>query len=278
MNNLTGALSAAVFVLSTSLTGTSAGADEQARKLLTLTGSSTVAPLAAEIAKRFETEHPGVQVDVQAGGSARGVNDPRQGLADIGMVSRELKPDESDLKRYTIALDGVCIIVNQANPVSALSPEQIVAIYTGNVNNWKEVGGKDSPITVVNKAEGRSTLELFTHYFKLTNSQIKAHIVIGDNQQGIKSVAGNRNAIGYVSVGSAEFEQGQGTPIKLLPLNGVAASVENIRNHTFPLMRPLNLVTKNEPSGLQKQFLDFARSRGVDDLVKEQFFVPVTVQ
>jgi phosphate transport system substrate-binding protein len=278
MNNLTGALSAAVFVLSTSLTGTSAGADEQARKLLTLTGSSTVAPLAAEIAKRFETEHPGVQVDVQAGGSARGVNDPRQGLADIGMVSRELKPDESDLKSYTIALDGVCIIVNKANPVSALSPEQIVAIYTGNVNNWKEVGGKDSPITVVNKAEGRSTLELFTHYFKLTNSQIKAHIVIGDNQQGIKSVAGNRNAIGYVSVGSAEFEQGQGTPIKLLPLNGVAASVENIRNHTFPLMRPLNLVTKNEPSGLQKQFLDFARSRGVDDLVKEQFFVPVTVQ
>lgn len=242
---------------------------------LTLTGSSTVAPLAAEIGKRFEKLNPGVRVDVQTGGSSRGVNDARAGLADIGMASRALHPEESDLKHYTIALDGIGIILNRANPVRALGEEQIVAIYTGLITNWKDVGGPNQRITVVNKAEGRSTLELFLHHFHLKNSQIKAQVVIGDNQQGIKTVAGNPGAIGYVSIGTAEFEESQGTPIHLLPMNGIAASVDNVRNGSFPLARPLNLVTRSEAAGLARRFIDFARSEAVHDLVTAQYFVPL---
>ena len=240
---------------------------------LVLTGSSTVAPLAAEIGKRFESLHPEVRVDVQSGGSSRGINDARSGLANIGMVSRALKEEEKDLHAFAIAMDGVCMIVHKDNPVKSLEKKQIIDIYTGKVANWKDLGWEDAPITVENKAEGRSTLELFLHYFGLKNSEVKAHVVVGDNQQAIKTVAGNRNAIGYVSIGTAEYEALHGTPIKLLPLEGIAPSVESVRNGGFPLARPLNLVTKAEPVGLAKDFIDFANSKQVDDLVDAQFFV-----
>jgi len=242
---------------------------------LTLTGSSTVAPLAAELAKRFEERHPGVRVDVQSGGSSRGVADAHSGLADIGMASRALKPGEADLLAFTIAHDGICVILHKDNPVAALSDEQIVAIYTGKIADWKQVGGWPGPITVVNKAEGRSTLELFLAYFKLENADVKADVVIGDNQQGIKTVAGNPGAIGYVSIGTAAYEADHGTPIKLLPVSGVAASLDNVANAAFPLSRPLNLVTKSRPRSLAAAFISFARSSDVDDIVESQFFVPL---
>lgn len=241
---------------------------------LILTGSSTIAPLALEIGKRFESQNPGIRVDIQSGGSSRGVMDARTGLADIGMVSRALKPEERDLMAHTIAMDGVGIILHRNNSITSLSNQQITAIYTGAISKWKALGGKDTSITVVNKAEGRSTLELFLHHFVLVNSAIKAQVVIGDNQQGIKTVAGNPGSIGYVSIGSAEFEVSQGTPIKLLPLEGVDATVANVRTGRYPLSRPLNLVTKGAPSGLSKRFIDFIRSGKVDDLIKGEYFVP----
>ena len=252
-----------------------AGAAQANDKKLVLTGASTVAPLADEIGKRFEKQNPGIQVDVQTGGSARGVNDARVGLADIGMVSRDLKSDEQDLHAYTIAYDGVCMIVNKANAVATLTKDQIVGIYTGRITNWKEVGGADRKITVVNKAEGRSTLELFLNHFGLVNSQVKAQVVVGDNEQDIKTVVGNVGAISYVSIGSAEFDVEQGMPLKLLPMDGVAATSANVLNRSFPLMRVLNLVTKTPAAGLSKQFIDYARSDSVHDLVKELYFVPL---
>ena len=242
---------------------------------LVLTGSSTVAPLLSEIGKRYESKYKGVRIDVQSGGSSRGVADARQGTADIGLVSRDLKDNEKDLQSFTVARDGVSVILHKENPLATLSNQQIIDIYTKKVNNWNEVGGKDAPITVVNKAEGRSTLELFAQFFKLKVTEIKADVVIGDNEQGIKTVAGNPNAIGYVSVGSAEYSANNGVAIKLLPVNGVAASIANVSNKTFPISRPLNLVTKATPTGLQKDFIDFASSSEVNDLVKAQYFVPI---
>jgi phosphate transport system substrate-binding protein len=242
---------------------------------LTLTGASTIAPLAAEIARRFEAMRAGVRIDVQTGGSGRGITDSRQGLSDIGLVSRGLKSDEKDLIAFSIALDGVGIILNKANPVTDLADAQVAGIYSGKITNWKEVGGKDAPITVVNKAEGRSTLELFCSHYKLKNADIKAHVLIGDNAQGIKTVAGNPDSIGYVSIGTAEVEASQGTAVKLLPVGGIAATTANVVNGTFPLSRPLNLVVRKAPEGLVKEFIDYCRSDKVHDLVKGQFFVPI---
>lgn len=242
---------------------------------LVLTGSSTVAPLAAEIGKRFEQEHPGVRIDIQTGGSSRGIADARRGLADIGMVSRPLKDGEADLFAFTIAQDGISMILHADNPLEMLSRTDIGKIYTGQITNWKAFGGKDAPITVVNKAEGRSTLELFTAFLKISNRDIRADVVIGDNAQGIKTVTGNPNAIGYVSVGAAEYDAVAGVPIKLLPISGIEASVKTVREGIFPLARPLNLVTTTPPEGIVSTFIDFARSPGMIPVIEEQYFVPV---
>lgn len=244
-------------------------------KQIVLTGSSTIAPLATEIGKRFELSHHGVRVDVQTGGSSRGIADARNGLADFGMASRALKTEEADLHSFTIAQDGVCLIIHQDNKVNELTDQQVIAIFTGKIKNWKNVGGENKPITVVNKAEGRATLEVFLHHFKMISQDIQADVVIGDNEQGIKTVAGNPNAIGYVSIGTAEFDAQHGVKIKLLPASGVKATSENLANGSFPISRPLNFVTKTKPTGLIKEFIKFAQSEQVHDLVKELYFVPI---
>lgn len=245
------------------------------QRQIIITGASTLAPLISEMGKRFEQTHSGLRIDVQSGGSSRGVADSRSGLADIGMVSRNLKPDEADLQRFPVARDGVCVILHSSNPVTQLTNEQIIEIYLGHKRNWKDVGGADAPITVVNKAEGRSTLEVFATYFKLPTREIHADVVIGDNEQGVKTVAVNPNAIGYVSIGTAEFAHGNGVPIHLLPLSGIAASVRNVANGTFPMSRTLHLVTKAPPTGIVADFLKFAASEQVHDLVKDLSFVPI---
>ncbi|MCA9072823.1 MAG: phosphate ABC transporter substrate-binding protein, partial [Planctomycetaceae bacterium] len=245
---------------------------------ITLTGSSTIAPLAAELGKRFEEQNPGYRVDVQTGGSSRGVAEAKTHQADIGMVSRALSEDEKEfLSDHPIARDGICLIVHQTNPVSELTDEQIVKIYTGEITNWQEVGGPDSEIVVVHKAEGRSTLELFLKHFGLKNEQVEADSIIGDNQQGIKLVSQRPEAIGYVSIGTAQYEAENGVTIKLLPVGGVEATVENVANETFPLSRTLNLVTAKDAdlSPATKKFLEFAQSAEVHDVVEGQQFVPL---
>jgi phosphate transport system substrate-binding protein len=247
---------------------------ESSQKIV-VTGSSTVAPLMSEIGKRFEETHPGVRVDVQTGGSSRGVNDARQGLNDIGMASRAANDDEKDMTFVPIALDGIAMIVHTSNPVRALSADQVRAIYLDEISNWSQLGGPDLAITVVNKSEGRSTLELFLKYFKLEAPAIKADVIVGDNAQDIKSVATDPSAVGYVSVGTAEFETKRGTTLKALPLDGVEPTIESVRAGTFPLARPLNLVTAKPAEGLTKELIEFAASPQVRDLVEGQFFVPL---
>jgi len=243
---------------------------------VTLTGSSTIAPLAGELAKRFESEHAGIRVDVQAGGSSRGIADVRRGTADVGMVSRSLTADEADLTATAIALDGIGLIVHRDNPVERLSDRQIIDIYTGRVTNWAEVGGADGAITVVNKADGRATLDLFVSQFALDPASIRAQIVIGDNQHGIRTVGGDPNAIGYVSIGTADFEISRGAAIRMLPMDDVAPTLDNVRNGSFPLARELNLVTRGPRTPQVEAFVAFAASAAARDLVERQFFVTVS--
>lgn len=242
---------------------------------LVISGSSTVAPLAGEIARRFEQQNPGVRIDVQTGGSSRGIADARSGLADIGMASRDLNPTEQqDLTMHPVAVDGVCLIVNADNPVSALGREQVIGVFTGKIRNWKQLGGLDQPIVVVNKAAGRATLEIFLHHYDLAVDQLKSDVVIGDNQQGIKTVAHNVRAIGYVSIGAADYESKNGTQIKPLASDRVAPTLGNVASGRFPITRNLNLITAGQPHGLAREFIQFARSSNVQDIVESMYFVP----
>ncbi|KRP86572.1 MULTISPECIES: phosphate ABC transporter substrate-binding protein [Pseudomonas] len=253
-----------------------AGCGKEPTQTITLSGSSTIAPLMVDIGKRFEAGHPGIRVDVQAGGTSRGIQDARSGLAAIGMASRSLDTNESDLTPYLIAKDGIAMIVHRDNPLNDISSEQVVNLYTRKTVNWSELGATPGPVVLVHKAEGRSTLELFLKHFKLNNDDIKPDLVIGDNQQGIKSVAGNPLAIGYVSIGSAEYESQHGVAIKLLSLDGKQASTEALLDGRYPLKRDLNLVIRGNPSANVKALLEFSQSSEVADLVAEHYFITAT--
>ncbi|MFQ5495233.1 MAG: substrate-binding domain-containing protein, partial [Phycisphaerae bacterium] len=213
---------------------------------------------------------------------SRGIADVRRGLADIGMVSRAMTEAESDLTSFALARDGVCLIVHADNPARELTDDQIVGIYTGKIENWREVGGRDAPITVVHKAAGRATLAVFLEHFGLDSGEVRADVIIGDNEHGIKTVLGNPDAIGYVSVGTAEYHAGQGAPLRLLASHGVSASARHLQDGTFPIRRVLNLVTRATPEGpatpegQAARFIAFTRSAAVSDLVREFHFVPTS--
>lgn len=244
---------------------------------LSITGSSTMAPLIADMALLFETQTE-ARVDVQSGGSGRGINDVLYGLAEIGMSSRALTPEEhvSGLVAHTIAWDGIAVIVHRDNSLAELDWEQIRSIYRGEVENWHQLGGIEQAITVINKAEGRSTLTLFLAYFDMENIEVGADLVAGENQQVILSVAGNPGAIGYVSIGAGEVAAARGEAIRLLPLAGVPASVAAVRAGEYPLRRELNLVTLGTPSPMAKEFLEMAQMASLHPVIKAHHFVPVS--
>jgi phosphate transport system substrate-binding protein len=230
----------------------------QGTRNLVLTGSAVMAPMLQEIGRRFEAGHPGVRVDVQDGGSDRGVTDTRAGLADIGMVARPLRPEENRLHAFAIARDGLAVLVHRGNLVPALTPDQVAGIYTRAITNWKEVGGNDVPITPVNQVADSAAAQLFLTYFKIRTTPLPSDLVVGNGGEAIRAVAKRPGAIGYTGVGRATADPD--SPIRLLPLAGVPATLETIRAGKYPLSYPLNLVTREPPQGLTKEFLDFARS------------------
>lgn len=114
-----------------------AGCAPEREQTLSISGSSTIAPLMAEIGQRFEARHPGVRVDVQSGGTSRGIQDVRGGLAALGMVSRALNADEHDLTAHAIARDGIALIVHADNPLKDIGSAQVVGLYTGRLSDWR---------------------------------------------------------------------------------------------------------------------------------------------
>jgi phosphate transport system substrate-binding protein len=246
----------------------------QEKQKIVVTGASTIAPLMTEIAHRYEQASPTVIVNVQSGGTSRGISDVRRKLADIGMVSRALFREEHDVTAILIARDGVALIVHKSNPIAELTDEQIRQIYRGEVTNWKAFGGPDAPIIVVNKAEGRSTLDVFLSYIKLSNKDIKAHVVVGDNEQVVKLVLGNPRSIGYVSIGTAEYHIADRAQLKMIPFGSVPPSTTNVANGTYAASRELNLVSFGSLPPHVTAFLTFATSEKNHDLVRDYYFVP----
>lgn len=239
-----------------------------------VTGSSTVAPVLAEAARRFE-EREGGRIEVQTGGSARGIADVRSRLADLGMVSRELTADEADLDSIRLAIDGVGLVVHRDNSVEELSREQIVAIYSGAVGNWSELGGRDVPILVASKAEGRATLEVFLDYVGLDSADLRPDVVVGENQHAIRTVVADPAAIAYVSIGAAAGEIAAGAPVKLLRCDGVEPSPAKVAAGEFPVSRPLLLVSQGDLFPAAARFVRFLGTPEFREIVRSHRYVPV---
>jgi phosphate transport system substrate-binding protein len=232
-----------------------------------------MAPLVKDIARRFEAAHPGVRVEVQAVGSARGVTDAQQGLADVGMVARPLLPTEAaNLRAATIARDGVCIVVPRSNPIPGLTAVQVLALYSRTASNWKQVGGPEGPVTLVGIHENRALAQAFLELFKV-KAGVRPDVTALEVEQALKAVASQPLAVGYATIGVATVAAPT-LGLRLLPLEGVAATTDNVANGTYNFVRPLLLVTREPPAGLAPEFLEFARSAGVRDLIEKFHAVP----
>ncbi len=265
-----------------------------AQKIIKVMGSSTVQPIATIAARIYGKRH-NIRIVVEGGGSSKGVQGAGEGLADIGTASRNIYPEEKKkypgLIAHTIAYDGIAIIVNKQNPVEGLSSRQIIDIYTGKIRNWKELGGPDRPIKLVSKDFGRSTLDLFIEhlgmevtkkdglmYYRLKGEQGYSSVgavVVGQNSEAIVAVSSDPGAIGYVSIGSAERAEKKLGKIKRIKIDGIEASRENVKNRTYPIIRPLNLITKGRPTGDIEGFIEFLLSPQGQNIVKNLDYIPV---
>jgi phosphate transport system substrate-binding protein len=238
-----------------------------------VTGSYTMAPLVQEIGQRFEAAHPGTRIDVQAVGSARGVSDAQQGLADVGMVARRLRPEEGGLHAFVLARDGVCLVVPRSNPLTGLSDGQVIGVFTRTTSNWRQLGGPDAPITVVGLADDRALAQTFFEFYHLQPGQVRPDLRAGDTGQVLKAVADKPHAVGYAALGQA-LAEAPGLSLRVLPCGSVPATLSNVGNGTYGLVRPLLLVTRDPPRGPTQEFLDFARSPAVHDLIEKYHAVP----
>ncbi|MGE5509402.1 MAG: phosphate ABC transporter substrate-binding protein [Chitinophagales bacterium] len=236
---------------------------------LVLAGSTSVQPLAEALAEEFMAKNPGVRVQVQGGGSSAGISAAKSGAADIGTSSRELKPDEKGLHEVKVALDGIAVVVHPKNSVKNLTSEQICKIYTGEITNWKQVGGKDAPIMVVTREAGSGTRGAFEELVMQKRSIFTKAIVQGSTGAVRSTVAQAPNSIGYISLGSLD------ETVKAVSVNGVAASEENVKNKTYKIARPFLFLTRSQPAGLAKAFIDFALGKDGQKIVAEEF-VPVS--
>lgn len=239
-----------------------------------ITGSLIMAPLVQEMANRFEASHPGVRIDIQGGANDRGVTDTQRGLADVGMVARDLRAREMDLHAHPIARDGLCLIVHKSNPVQALNGSQVLAIYTRKMTSWKQLGGPNLEITPIAQTDGSALATLFQERFNLKPGQVRADRVAAGSVECMHLAARLPGAIGFVAISAREGPDSD-PGVRPLAYEGVTGTLANVRNGSYLLSRPLNLVTRQAPTGTVKEFMDFAASLAVVDLIEKMHFVPV---
>lgn len=241
---------------------------------LAISGSSTMGPLLDSVARNFEALYPNVRVTIDTGGTLLGIENVRRGVSAIGMASRNLADGEQDLQSFPIARDGVGIVVSASNSVQDLSSDQLRSIYTDQINSWHSVGGAEAPITVVSREKGRSILELLLQYLDLPESALRPDRVAGENSAAFDAALADANAMTLMSVGESARNIAAGMPLKLLDIDGTPASIAMLANGSYPVLRPLTLITRAAPEGTVKQFIDFCLSSQATEHVRHFDFIP----
>jgi phosphate transport system substrate-binding protein len=253
---------------------TEAPAGAGASGQISVAGSTTVQPLAEKLAEAFSAQNPAVNIDVQGGGSSVGVKSAGTGVADVGMASREIKDSEKeeypDLVIFTVARDGIAIVAHPDVPVDELTREQVRGIFAGEITNWSEVGGPDKPITVVSREEGSGTRAAFEEMVMGEDTVIVDTAILHPSNGAVRTaVSTTPDSIGYLSFGYLDEST------KALAVDGVEPTPENAASGTYPVVRPLNMLTKGEPDGTVKAWLDFILGAEGQKIVAEERFIPV---
>jgi phosphate transport system substrate-binding protein len=243
-----------------------------AKETVNVIGSTTVLPIAQAAAEVFNKEHEDVEVLVQGGGSSAGIEAAATGRAQIGTSSRELKDEEKalGLSDIPVAADVIAVIVHPANPVDGLTLDELKGIFTGRIRDWREVGGPDLPIDIVNRDEASGTREAF---FKMVLGEepfaSRAAVLPGTGQ--VRAVvATSKGAIGYMSLGYVTDQ------VKALEVDGVAPTLESVREGSYKLKRWLHFFVKGTPDAGAKAYIDFVLSDRVQKDIVGHEFIPVS--
>lgn len=238
------------------------------RESVTAAGSTAFQPFAEKLAEHFMQSHPDINITVQGGGSAVGVQSALSGAANIGMADLvELPTEAQSLKSFIVARDGLAVVVHPTNPVESLTKEQVRGVFNGEIKNWKEVGGPDKPITVVSREAGSGTRASFEA--TLGGIRLTKEAIIQDSNGTVReTVANDENSMGYLSHGLLDEK------IKAIKVDGVDCTTETILSGDYTLVRPVFFLTKGEPTGAVKTFIDFVLSAEGQKIIVDSGLLP----
>ncbi len=248
---------------------------------LSMGGSTTVEPIMTTAMEVYRTEEDSsAELSYDAQGSTVGIRGVLNGVYDIGASSRALLPDEKQqgLVATPIALDGLAVIVNDSVPLDDLSIEDIAAIFVGEIRNWDKLGGPDEEIVVVNRDEASGTFGAFMELvLEKTYGDdarfIRDALVTESNGNMATMVAQTPYAIGYASLATLDRLRQSGG--KALTVDGVEDKAETVLNGTYPITRPLSVITYGEPKGQQTVFIDYLLGERGQGIVQEVGYLPL---
>ncbi len=252
---------------------------EKQVKNYTFGGSSTVAPIAKSAIPEFEKENPSVKLGYETLGSSTGIKQLIAGTLSLAGSSRELKSSEVDQNCVptTIALDGLSVGVNSSVNVSNLSIAQLAAIFSGEITNWSEVGGKDMKIELIERDETSGTYGSFNEIVLDSQGKepTKNAIIAKENGEVATKIASTPGSIGYIGMAFNSIITNAGG--KILSIDGVDPTPTNVLNKSYPISRALYVVTIGEPKDgtVEKDFIDFLLSRKGQSIVEECEFIPL---
>jgi phosphate transport system substrate-binding protein len=252
-------------------------------------GSDTIVNLALAWAETYQAEHADVRISVTGGGSGTGIAALINGTVDIANASRKIKDEEIaeaqskgvEPLEHIIARDAIAVIVNQENPVSELTLQQISDIYSGKITNWSEVGGEDRPIVKLSRETNSGTHVYFLEtVLRLGNKEDKTlfstdTLLLPSSEGIISEVRSNPNAIGYDGLGYVPED------LKMIAIAEEAGgayvlpAITTVNDKTYPIARDLYMYTDGEPTGVVKDYLDWMLSAEAQEIVAELGFVPV---
>ncbi|MCI9078080.1 MAG: phosphate ABC transporter substrate-binding protein [Lachnospiraceae bacterium] len=247
------------------------GRKEENTQTVSTDGSTSMEKVIGFLSEAYMEENGKIKVTYNPTGSSSGIQAVSEGRCDIGLASRDLKDEEqADLTATVVAIDGIGIVINPDNPVSDLSVEQIGRIYSGEISNWKEVGGKDAPIVCIGREAASGTRDGFEEVTG-TKDKCKYSQELTSTGDVIQTVAGNPNAIGYASVASVNDS------VKAASVEGVEPTTETIQDGQYKIQRNFVLVTKKDTplSKAAQDFFSFATSEQADSLIMQAGAVPI---
>lgn len=241
-------------------------------KTVSTDGSTSMEKVIGALGESFMNNNEGVNFTYNPTGSGSGITAVSEGRCDIGLSSRALKDEEkaNGLVETVLAYDGIAIIVNNDNPVTNISLEDLTKVYTGEITNWKELGGNDAEIVLIGREAGSGTRDGFE---TITNTKdlCKYRQELTSTGDVITTVSTNPDAIGYTSLASVKDS------VKALTADGVTATEATIKDGSYAIQRPFVLVTKSGAalSETAQKFFDYATSADASEVITAAGCVPV---